>query len=387
MSVKYDYLIVGAGFSGLVLAERLSTQLGKTCLIVEQRDHIGGNCYDEKDQFGLLLHTYGPHYFRTNSQRIIDYLSKFTDWNHATYRVKSFTDGHYWSFPINLYTYEQLIGRKSTEAEFIDFLNNVRVPIEHPINSEQLIISQVGYQLFNKFFRGYTLKQWKKEPSQLDPSVCGRIPIRTNYDERYFSDKFQALPAEGYTRMFQRMLATTKHVEILLKTEWREIQKHVTYGHLIYTGSIDSYYDHIYGALPYRSLKFEREGFTKDQLVARQKISGKTGFWQPALQINYPNDHDFTRIVELKHATGQISENTTIVREYPHDYIPGSTPYYPIPMRSSQLLYERYAELAKLETKVSFIGRLATYRYYNMDQVVGMALTEFERLKQNASTV
>lgn len=381
MSWNFDYLIVGAGFSGLVLAERLSTQLGKTCLIVDKRDHIGGNCYDEYDNHGLLVHRYGPHYFRTNSPRIVDYLSQFTEWLPVRYQVASFTEGRYWSFPINLRTYEQLIGRPSTEAEFVAYLEQCRIPIKKPANSEEVIISQVGRELFEKFFRGYTLKQWRKEPRELDASVCGRIPIRTNYDDNYLVDNFQALPAAGYTRMFERILRSSDRIKLMLCTDYRDIREHIGHGHLIYTGPIDEYYDHAYGALPYRSLRFERESFTAEQLQARLPVAGRPGFWQPTLQVNYPNDHDYTRIVELKHATGQRCEGTTIVREYPDDYGPGKTPYYPIPMPAAQQLYQRYALRAQAENKVSFVGRLATYRYYNMDQIVGMALAEFERLK------
>ena len=384
MSWNFDYLIVGAGFSGLVLAERLSTQLGKTCLIVDKRDHIGGNCYDEFDSHGLLVHRYGPHYFRTNSPRIVDYLSQFTEWLPVRYQVASFTEGKYWSFPINLRTYEQLIGLPSTEAEFVAYLEQCRIPIEKPANSEEVIISQVGRELFEKFFRGYTLKQWRKEPRELDASVCGRIPIRTNYDDSYLVDNFQALPAAGYTRMFERMMRSSERIKLMLCTDFREIREHIGFGHLIYTGPIDEYYDNAYGALPYRSLRFERESFTADQLQSRQTIAGRPGFWQPTLQVNYPNDHAYTRIVELKHATRQCCEGTTIVREYPDDYGPGKTPYYPIPMPTAQQLYQRYALRAQAETKVSFVGRLATYRYYNMDQIVGMALAEFERLKENS---
>lgn len=379
--IKTDYLIVGAGFAGLVLAERLATQLGKTCLIVEKRAHIGGNCHDHYDDHGVLIHTYGPHYFRTNSPRIRDYLSRFTAWHPVDYTIKSYAEGRYWSFPVNLNTFEELIGRPSTSEEFEAWLARERVPVAEPKNSEDVIVSQIGWDLYRKFFLGYTLKQWKRHPRDLDTSVCGRIPIRTNRDNRYLREDFQALPAAGYTRMFERMLAAAGgKARVLLKTDYRELLPHVDYGHLIYTGPIDEYYDHCYGALPYRSLRFEAESFTAEQLRGREAVSGKPGFWQPAMQVNYPNDHDFTRIVEVKHATGQQCANTTIVREYPEDYGPGREAYYPIPNAESAALYRRYADRAEQEARVSFVGRLATYRYYNMDQIVGMALAEFERL-------
>ena len=367
MPSPYDYLIVGAGFAGTVLAERLASQCGKSCLVVEKREHIGGNAHDRPDAAGVLLHAYGPHYFRTNSQKIVDYLSQFTAWHPVEYKILSWTDGRHWPFPINLNTFEQLIGRPSTSEEMAATLEQWRVPIAEPRNSEEVIISQVGMQLYEKFFRNYTRKQWRRDPSELDASVCGRIPIRTNRDDRYLNDRFQALPSPSYTAMFERMLAHPL-IELRLKAEYREARAQVPYKHLIYTGPIDEYFDHCFGPLPYRSLRFEPETLPQE-------------FYQPAMQVNYPNDYDFTRIVEIKHATGQQLPVTTIVREYPEDYGPGREPYYPVPTDASKQLYRKYAERAEAEQGVSFVGRLATYRYYNMDQVVGMALAEFERLR------
>jgi UDP-galactopyranose mutase len=381
MSLEFDYLIVGAGLSGLVLAERLSTICGKRSLIVDRRSHIGGNCYDEYDGSGVLVHVYGPHYFRTNSPAIVNYLSQFTEWKPVDYKILSRSNGRFWNFPINLNTYEQLIGCSATEAEFADYLERKRVPIAAPRNSEEVIVSQVGTELFELFFRGYTLKQWGKEPRELDASVCGRIPIRTNRDDRYLKENFQALPAEGYSRMFQRMLRRCGgNVKVLLKTDYREVRQAVKSSHLIYTGPIDEYFDYAEGELPYRSLKFEPMSFSAGELLGREAISGRKGFWQPALQVNYPNEEAFTRIVELKHATGQACENTTIVREYPDNYVRGKEAYYPIPAPASQQIFKRYEERAALESRVSFVGRLATYRYYNMDQIIGAALVEFEKL-------
>lgn len=384
--METDYLIVGAGLAGLVLAERLATQNGARSLVVDRRAHLGGNCYDEKDAHGVLIHKYGPHYFRTNSPRIREYLSQFTAWHQVTYRVLSRTEGRYWSFPINLKTYEQMIGHEATEEEFAAYLTANRVPIEHPRNSEEVIVSQVGWELYRKFFEGYTLKQWKRHPRDLDASVCGRIPIRTVADDRYFNDAFQALPKDGYTAMFERMLAAAgDRVTLRLETDYREVRDTVRWKRLIYTGAIDEYYGCRFGPLPYRSLRFEPEHFTAEQLKAREGEAGRPGFWQPALQVNYPNDQDYTRIVEVKHATGQDCTGSTIVREYPADFGPGMEPYYPIPAPDTQAIYQRYAALAEAETNVSFVGRLATYRYYNMDQVVGMALTEFDGTTTHAS--
>ena len=376
------FLIIGAGFSGLVLAERLSSQLGAKCTIVEKRDHIGGNAQDEYDAAGVLVHKYGPHYFRTNSPRIREYLSRFTEWHQVDYRILSYSDARYWNFPINLNTFEQFLGRESTTEEFESWLEEKRVPIENPANSEEVIISQVGWELYEKFFKNYTLKQWKKHPRELDTSVCGRIPIRTNRDDRYLKEEFQALPKEGYHRMFERMLEASPDVEVRLNTDYREVVGSIPHDHLITTGPIDEYFDCCFGPLPYRSLRFENEAFSAEQLVEREVIAGKPGFWQPAMQVNYPNEEEYTRIVEIKHATGQQCSNTTIVREYPDDYEAGKEAYYPIPTPETAELYRRYAEKAAELTNVSFIGRLATYRYYNMDQVVGMALAEFEKLRE-----
>lgn len=378
--MKTNFLIIGAGFSGLVMAERLSKECGAKCTIVEKRDHIGGNAQDEYDEVGVLVHKYGPHYFRTNSPRILEYLSQFTEWHPVDYKILSYTDGRYWNFPINLNTFEQFLGRDSSTEEFEAWLSSKLLPIENPANSEEVIVSQVGWELYEKFFKNYTLKQWKKDPKDLDASVCGRIPIRTNRDDRYLREDFQALPKEGYHRMFQRMLESSPEVELLLGTDYRDVVDRIPHDHLIYTGPIDEYFDFCFGPLPYRSLRFENESFDPEQLKKREPISGKPGFWQPTMQVNYPNDEEFTRIVEIKHATGQQCENTTIVREYPDDYAPGKEAYYPIPTTETAALYKKYAKRAEELPKVSFIGRLATYRYYNMDQVVGMALTEFDKL-------
>ncbi|MEQ1854323.1 MAG: UDP-galactopyranose mutase [Chthoniobacteraceae bacterium] len=371
--MTWDYLIVGAGFAGAVLAERLASQRGATCLVLDRRAHIGGNAYDCHDAAGVLIHPYGPHYFRTNSDRIVAYLSQFTEWHPVEYKVLSWTDGRYWQFPINLNTFEQLLGRPSTSEEMERTLAEWRVPIESPRNSEEVIISQVGRRLYEMFFKNYTRKQWQRDPSQLDPSVCGRIPIRTNRDDRFLSEKFQALPKDGYTAMFRRMLDHPK-IELRLGADYREARRELRFRHLIYTGPIDEYFDHRLGPLPYRSIRFEPETLPVE-------------YFQPAMQVNYPNDHDYTRIVEIKHATGQRLPVTTIVREFPQEYGPGREPYYPIPAPDARAQYERYAELAEQEKGVTFVGRLATYRYYNMDQVVGMALAEFEGIGRGSGTV
>lgn len=380
MAEQVDFLIVGAGFSGLVAGQRLA-EAGWKCVVVDRRNHLGGNAYDAPDKFGILTHCYGPHYFRSNSQRIVDHLSRFTEWHSVDYRIKSFTENRYWSFPINLNTFEELLGRSATGEEFESWLKEQRLEISTPANSEEVILSQVGRDLYEKFFEGYTIKQWKRHPRELDPSVCGRIPIRTNRDDRYLRESFQALPKDGYTRMFERMLDASPGLEVHLEVDFEEARSRWKWRHLIYSGPIDEFYGRRFGALPYRSLRFESEGFDAEQLKARESISGKAGFWQPAMQVNYPDrDVPFTRTVEIKHATGQRSDHSSIVREFPKDWTPDDEPYYPVPADDSAVLYRKYAELASHEDKVSFIGRLATYRYYNMDQVTGMALKEADRL-------
>lgn len=375
-----DFLIVGAGFAGLVVAERLASA-GWRCVVVDRRDHFGGNARDHIDPAGVLVHDYGPHYFRTNSRRVVDYLSRFTRWHEVAYTIKSFADGRYWSFPINLNTFEEFIGRPATSEEFTAWLEQHRVPVANPANSEEVIISQVGRELYRKFFEGYTLKQWRRHPRDLDASVCGRIPIRTNRDNRYLTESFQALPADGYSAMFGNLLASAPRIDLRLGVEFEEAKARWSHKHLIYTGEIDAYFGRRFGPLPYRSLRFEPESFSAEQLRERERIAGKPGFWQPAMQVNHPSpDVPFTRIVEIKHATGQDIGATTIVREFPRDWHPGDEPYYPVPAPDSKAIYQKYATLAAAEKHTSFIGRLATYRYYNMDQVTAMALAEADRL-------
>ena len=375
-AVDYDFLVVGAGFAGAVLAERLASQLEKRVLVIDRRPHLAGNAYDAPDaRSGVLLHHYGPHYFRTNSDRIRDYLSQFTRWRPTEYKILAWSDGRYWPFPINLNTFEQLLGRppgSCTSEEMAATLEKWRVALPDnrpPANSEEVIVSQVGMALYEKFFKNYTRKQWQRDPRELDPNVCGRIPIRTNRDDRYLNEKFQALPADGYTRLFERLLAHPR-IDVRLRTDFREARAQVRYRHLVYTGPIDEFYDCCFGPLPFRSLRFAPE-------------THEVPWFQPAVQVNYPNDHEFTRIVEIKHITGQAELPwTTILREYPQDYTAGKNePYYPLPTANARALYVRYAARAASEPNVTFVGRLATYRYYNMDQVVGMALAEFEKLK------
>lgn len=376
------FLIVGAGFSGLVAAHQLSNA-GHHCTIVDRRNHLAGNAYDSHDKAGVLVHRYGPHYFRTNSQRILSYLSQFTEWIPVDYTIKSFTEEKYWPFPINLNTFETLIGKPATTEDFEKYIAENRHNIPNPKNSEEVILSQVGSRLYELFFEGYTLKQWKLHPRELDASVCGRIPIRTNRDDRYLSEKFQALPKKGYTALLENILAASPNTTLHLNTDFSEARQKFPHDHLIFTGAIDEYFKRTFGALPYRSLRFEHESFSAADLISRETISGKKGFWQPAMQVNYPGkDVAYTRIVEIKHATGQQIAATSIVREFPDDWDTSKEPYYPVPTPDTALAYQKYAALAAAEKDTTFIGRLATYRYYNMDQVTGMALTASEKLIQ-----
>ena len=370
----YDAMVVGAGLSGLVMAERLCTQLGWRCLLIDRREHLGGNCHDAPDRNGVLTHLYGPHYFRTNIPEVVNYLSRFTTWRRTRYAVSSFTGGRHWSFPINLKTFEQLLGRESSQDEFRRWLDEHRLPIAEPQNSEEVMLASVGAEFYEKFFKGYTKKQWNKEPRHLHPSVCGRIPIRTTREDGYFDESFQAMPQDGYTAMFDRMVNTCGvNLEVRLGLDFRQVKEAFSYRHLVYTGPIDDYFQACYGRLEYRSLRFEVESYSARSL-ARE---GKSGFWQPYLQVNYPNSEQYTRIVEIKHATSQNTPHTNVVREYPQDYNHDNEPYYPVPTDRNLALYKKYAILAAGEQGVTFLGRLATYAYLNMDQAVAQALMAF----------
>jgi UDP-galactopyranose mutase len=374
MRESYDYLIVGAGLTGLVLAERLGS-LGRSCLIVERRDHIGGNCHDKKDRNGLFYHVYGPHYFRTNSELVRTYLSRFTAWHDAKYRVKVFTRGKFWSFPVNLGTYRQLSSNPAaSEEDFKAYLARSAVPIASPANSKEAILAAAGPELYEIFYKGYTEKQWGRPAEALDASVCRRIPIHTGLDERYFRDEFQALPKDGYDPMFQAMLEASK-ADLRLGTDYREVLPKVRHRHLIYSGPLDEYFDCRFGPLPYRTARYALEEIAESGVP-------EGGFVQPVLQVNYPGPEPFTRTVELKHVTGQVSRSSNLVREFPAEYRPGeSDPNYPVPGPESDALAGRYRALAEQQQGVTFLGRLAQYRYLNMDQVVGAALHTFDKLK------
>jgi UDP-galactopyranose mutase len=360
----YDWLVVGAGFAGSVLAERLASQRDERVLLVDRRCHVGGNAYDRFDDAGVLIHQYGPHIFHTNSAAIIDYLSRFTEWRAYEHRVLAHVDGQLVPIPINLDTVNRLYGLSLTSAELEAWLAARAEPVARIRTSEDVVVSQVGRELYEKFFRGYTRKQWGVDPAELDKSVTARVPTRTSRDDRYFTDKFQVMPAQGYTRMFERMLAHP-NIKIMLQTDFREIRDIVPYRRLIFTGPIDEYFDYRYGKLPYRSLRFEH-------------VTLDTPRHQPVAVVNYPQTEAYTRVTEYKHLTGQEHPKTSLTYEFPADE---GDPYYPVPQSRNAELYKRYERLAGATADVLFVGRLATYRYYNMDQVVGQALATFARIE------
>ncbi len=358
----FDFLIVGAGFAGSVLAERLAST-GRKILLVDKRNHIGGNAYDHHDEAGLLVHKYGPHIFHTNSGEVFDYLSRFTAWRPYQHRVLASVDGQLVPIPINLDTINQLYGLRLTSFELEEFFASVAEPRDEIRTSEDVVVSKVGRALYEKFFRGYTRKQWGIDPSELDASVTARVPTRTNRDDRYFTDSYQAMPLHGYTRMFERML-DHPNITIMLQCDYRDIEPVIPYREMVYTGPIDEFFDCRFGRLPYRSLEFTFE--TVDQAVA-----------QPAAVINYPNDYAYTRVTEFKYLTGQEHPKTSLVYEHPRAE---GDPYYPIPRPENAERYKQYKALADATPGVHFAGRLATYKYYNMDQVVAQALAVFDRI-------
>jgi len=364
---RYDYLIVGAGFAGSVLAERLASQHGARVLLIDRRPHVGGNAYDEPNEAGILHHKYGPHIFHTNSDQVWDYLSQFTEWRPYEHRVRAVVRDKLVPIPINRTTLNELFDLDlETDEEAADYLASRAEPVEDIKTSEDVVINAVGRELYELFFQGYTRKQWGLDPSQLDKQVTSRIPTRTNTDDRYFSDTHQAMPLHGYTRMFENMLDHPL-IEVRTGVDFRDVRDEVEADHIIYTGPIDEYFDFRFGKLPYRSLKFDHRTLEEER-------------HQPVAVVNYPSpDVPYTRISEYKHLTGQESPVTTITYEYPSAE---GDPYYPIPRPENQELFKKYEALADETEGVTFVGRLATYRYYNMDQIVGQALATFRRMDE-----
>lgn len=361
----YDYLIVGAGFAGSVIAERLAEGLGLRVLLIDRRDHIAGNAYDHYDAAGVLVHRYGPHIFHTNAQRIVDYLSRFTEWRPYEHRVLARVEGQLVPIPINLSTLNALYGLSMNSVEAEQFLAERAEPVATIRTSEDVVVNQIGRELYEKFFRGYTRKQWGLDPSALDKSVTSRVPTRTNEDDRYFTDTFQIMPLHGYTQLFERMLDHPR-IDLLLSTDFKHVRDAVKYRHVIYCGPIDEYFDFQLGRLPYRSLRFEHQTLEQER-------------YQPVAVVNFPDPEvPYTRITEYKHLTGQTHPSTSISYEFPCD---DGDPYYPVPRPENAELYKRYRALAEQTPNVTFLGRLGTYKYYNMDQVVGQALALYRDIE------
>ena len=361
----FDWLIVGAGFAGSVLAERIASQRGEKVLVIDKRAHIGGNAFDRYNESGILIHQYGPHIFHTNSKAIFDHLSKFTAWRPYEHRVLAEVDGMLLPIPINLDTVNRLFGfNLDSDSLAAWFAEHAERPVEVK-TSEDVVVSVVGRELYEKFFKGYTKKQWGLDPSELDKSVTARVPTRTNRDDRYFNDLYQFMPAGGYTRLFENML-DHPNIKVMLQADWAEVRGSIPFRRMIFTGPVDEFFEYRFGKLPYRSLRFEH--VTLDE-----------SWRQPVGVVNYPQTHAYTRITEYKHLTGQRHEKTSLTYEYPCD---DGDPYYPVPRAENMALYKQYEKLALAQKDVWFVGRLATYRYYNMDQVVGQALATFRRICQ-----
>jgi UDP-galactopyranose mutase len=354
----FDYIVVGAGFAGSVVASQVARNFGKKVLLVDRRNHVGGNAYDHLDSAGILVHKYGPHIFHTNSREVFEYLSQFTEWRDYEHRVRAYVGGKLVPIPINLDTINSLYGLNLEVEELEDYLESVAEKTALIRTAEDVVVSRVGRDLYEKMFRGYTKKQWGLEPSCLDASVTARIPVRTNRDDRYFSDTYQAMPLHGYTRMFENML-DHPNISFALGTDYRDIVRSERAPEIIYSGPVDEFFDFRFGKLPYRSLQFKHETHDTEE-------------FQPVAVINYPNDHQYTRVTEFKHLSGQAHPKTSIVYEFPCEK---GDPYYPIPRPENATLYKKYERLAAEATGVHFVGRLATYKYYNMDQVVAQALT------------
>ena len=359
----FDYLIVGAGFAGSVLAERLARGSNKRVLLCDKRPHIGGNAYDHYNEEGVLVHKYGPHIFHTNSREVFEYLSRFTEWRPYQHRVRASVDGQIVPIPINLDTINTLYGLNLTSFEVADFFKKVAEPREQIRTSEDVVINSVGRELYEKFFKNYTRKQWGLDPSELDACVTARVPTRTNRDDRYFTDTYQAMPLHGFTRMFENML-DHPNIKILLNCDYREIEKEVPHREMIYTGPVDAFFGYCFGKLPYRSLEFKHE-------------THNIQTFQSAPVVNYPNEHLYTRVTEFKYLTGQEHPKTSVVYEFPKSE---GDAYYPVPRKENAEIYAKYKALADRTPEVHFVGRLATYKYYNMDQIVAQALTLYAKM-------
>lgn len=365
--MKIDWLIVGAGLTGATFAERIASQRGESVLIIDQRDHIAGNAWDEYNASGILEHKYGPHIFHTNSKQVWDYLSQFTQWRPYFHKVLGSIDGKLVPLPFNLNSIEQLFPPVMAERISTKLVKTYgfgsRVPILKLREAEDEDLRFIADYAYKYVFEQYTLKQWGMRPEDLSPAVTSRVPILVSRDDRYFQDAYQAMPLHGYSAMVRRML-THPNIRSMLNTRWQDIQKEVTFNRMVFTGPIDEFFQFKHGKLPYRSLRFDVQTLPVER-------------HQPAAVINYPNEYDFTRVTEMKWLTGQSHAHTTVLNEYPLQHVNGETvPYYPIPTDANRQQYRLYEEDGMaLGDKVVFSGRLADYMYYNMDQAVARALT------------
>ena len=377
----FDCIVVGSGFTGSVIAERIATCLNKKVLIIEKRDHIGGNCYDYRTKEGIIVHKYGPHLFHTNYKDVFDYLSNFTDWQIYHHKVLAFIDGKKVPIPFNFNSIEMLFPNNLAERLINKLLSKYsydsKVPILELKKEDDKDLKFLAEFIYEKVFKNYTAKQWGKKPEEIDPEVTARVPIFIGRDDRYFNDKYQAVPMEGYTKIFERML-NHPNIKLLLNTDFREVMKvdldtkkiyflgQEFKGKVIFTGMIDELFEYKFGELPYRSLDLKFETL-------------ETEYFQEVATVNYPNNYDFTRITEFKHIHPVKVNKTIILKEYPKDYNPEKDiPYYPVFTEENRGLYYKYKELADKFENLILVGRLAEYRYYDMDDVVKRALEVFE---------
>ena len=363
--MKFDYVVVGAGLAGITVAERLASQLNKKVLIIEKRNHIAGNIYDSYNEDGILIHNYGPHTFHTNDKEVFDYVCSFTEWNDYQHRVMSYVNGNFVPMPISLETINQLYNLNLSEDEMEKFIDSKKVKIDEIKTSEDVVLSQGGQDIYEKFFKYFTIKQWGVSPAELDKTVISRIPFRKNRDTRYFTDKYQGNPKHGYTKMCEKML-DNPNIKVMLNTDYKEVIDDIKYDKMIYTGPIDYFYNYEFGKLLYRSIKFKFETYDMES-------------YQPVTSTRYPMDYDYTRITEFKKMTGQKHPKTTILKEFPCF---GDEPYYPYPTKEWKELANKYREKAEKEENVIFLGRLAEYKYYDMDDVIRKALDVFEEIKE-----
>ncbi len=370
--MKVKNLIVGAGISGITLAEKIADELREDVLIIDVKDHIGGNCYDYRNDAGICIHKYGTHIFHTNDKEVWDYLSRFTKWHPYMHEVKGYIDGQEVPIPFNLNSIRSLfpnaVADKLEQKLIEKFGYNVKVPILELKKAEDKDLTFLADYVYEKVFLHYTLKQWGIRPEELDPSVTGRVPVYISKDNRYFQDTYQGIPLNGYTAMFKKMLKSP-HIKVKLKTKFEDIKNKISYERLFYTGPIDEFFNYEFGQLPYRSLKFDFVTLDKP-------------YFQSNSAINYPNNYDFTRIGEYKYFLNDKSDKTTISFEYPLSYQKGrNEPYYPIIKEENQILYNKYFKKAQSLPNTYFLGRLGDYKYYDMDKAVKRSLELFKGIK------